>query len=348
MRGKVLVLGAGIAGMSATLDLADAGLEVYLLEKEREIGGKAVHYACKAGERCQKCSACLVPQVKDKIEHHPNVRILPYSVLTDLQGSPGHFRASVRLLNETRLDLGAEITVDIQALIVATGFGLYDPTAKGELGYGWHRNVITAQELELAVRTFSDLSVAFDEVLKKIGFILCVGSRDAGSGHNYCSQICCSYAVKLAQKLRYLLPQAEIVLFYQDKQTFGKGPGFFWHELQGNPRTRLIRGLPAKIFRYPRNVLTVRYPDTERGLVQEEVFNLVVLCPAVTPAVDGLERVKPLQLERDQAGFYLEEDIGVSSREGIFLAGACQGPKDIPQSIAHAKAAVGKLLRYLV
>lgn len=344
---KVLILGGGIAGMSAALDCGNAGLEVYLLEKEKEIGGRAAHYACKAGDRCQKCSACLVPQFKHKVEHHPNVSILPYSVFTDLQGVPGSFRASVRLLNETRLDLGAETTLDVQAVIVATGFSLYDPVARGELGYGVYRNVVTAQELELALRTFSDLSAAFGEVLDKIGFVQCVGSRDVGSGHNYCSQICCSYAVKLAQKLHYLLPQTEIALFYQDRQTFGKGPGVFWHELSASTHIRSIRGLPAMIFRHPQSHLMVRYTDTTCGTVHEEGFNLVVLCPAVIPGPDDTEAVRRLQLELDQDGFYLEKDIGVSSREGIFLAGACQGPKDIPQSIAHAKAAVGKLLFYL-
>ncbi|CAA7601848.1 Pyridine nucleotide disulphide reductase class-II [Acididesulfobacillus acetoxydans] len=343
----ILVLGAGIAGMSAALDLANAGLGVYLLDKEKEIGGKAAHYACKAGSNCRKCSACLVPYIKYQLERHPNVRILPFSLCTDLQGEPGHFRASVRLLNEKRQDLGAETTLEVRALVVATGFDLYDPTPKEEFGYGRHRNVITALELEQALWGFPALSAAFGENLRRIGFIQCVGSRDAQNGYPYCSRICCGYSARQALKLESDLPGADITLFYQDRQTFGKGPGFFRRELGSHTHIRPVRGLPAKIFRYPRDELTVRYTDIEQGQVREEGFDLVVLCPAVIPARSGPDTFPALGLERDQNGFYLERDVGVSSRKGIFLAGTCQGPKDIPQSIAHAKAAVGRILRYL-
>lgn len=341
MKGKVLVLGAGVAGMSATLDLANAGCEVYLVEKEKEIGGKAYQYTCKATQSCQKCSACLAFHLRNQVEHHPNVRLLPFSMITGLSGKPGHFKASVRLLNETRLDLGAETTIDVQALLVATGFKPYHPVSKGEYGYGLYGNVMTAYELEHFLR---QLPAELAEKPESIGFLQCFGSRNVGTDRSYCSRVCCVYTARLVKKLHYLFPSARIKVFYQEKQAVTKAPAVFWKEMD-SAGIDYVRGLPAKVLGYPKGRVTVRYPNTLQGTVHEEEFDWLILASAIIPPQDGLEEIG-IRLKRNRHGFFAETELGVS-QTGIFLAGACQGPKDIPETIAHAKAASGKVLYYL-
>lgn len=341
MIGKVLVLGAGVAGMSATLDLANAGCEVYLIEKEKEIGGKAYQYSCKRTETCQKCSACLAYQIRNQVEHHPNVRLLPFSMLTGVSGKPGDFKASVRLLNDTRLDLGAETTLEVQALLIATGFEVYRPKYQGEFGYGLYTNVMTAYELEFFLRQFLAERVPKPE---RIGFVQCFGSRDQASGQSYCSRVCCANTVHLALKLHFLFPDAHIRVFYQDRQSFGKVR--FWNHMQEVANIEYVRGLPAKVLGYPKGKVTVCYPNTFQGTVHEDEFDWLVLATGMLPPEDRLEEIVGLQLERNRDGFYAQTEMG-TNQAGVFVAGACQGPKDIPQSIAHAKAASGLMLRFL-
>lgn len=341
MKGKVLVLGAGVAGMSATLDLANAGCEVYLVEKDKEIGGKAYQYICKAAPSCQKCSACQAFHLRYQVEHHANVRLLPFSMVTGLSGKPGHFRATVRLLNETRLDLGAETTLEVQALLIATGFNPYQPVNKGEYGYGLYENVMTAYELELLL---GQLPLDTARKPNRIAFLQCFGSRNVGTARSYCSRVCCGYTGRLAKKLRYFFPDAQIRVFYQDRQSVGKAPGMFWEGMR-QAGVEYVRGLPAKVLGYPKGKITVRYPDTFRGTVHEEEFDWLILASAMIPPQDGLAEISGLKVERNETGFYAQTEPGAQT--GIFVAGACAGPKDIPESIAHAKAASGRILRYL-
>lgn len=345
MNGKVLILGAGVAGMSATLDLANAGCEVYLVEKEKEIGGKAHQYSCKGTEDCQRCSACLAFHFSNQIQHHPNVRLLPYSMITALSGKPGNFKASVRLLNETRLDLGAETTLEVQAILVATGFKFYHPLNKGEYGYGQYANVMIADELELFLL---QLSGQKRQLPKHIALMQCFGSWSIGTGseRKYCSRVCCAYTARLAEKLHFLFPEASIQVFYQDRQYFGKTPRAFWGKLEAVKAIEYVHGLPAQVLGYPKGRVSARYADTFNGKIYEDEFDWLILVPGMLPPEDGLADIVGLQLERNAEGFYAERGIGVS-QAGIFVAGACQGPKDIPQSIAHAKAAAGQILYYL-
>jgi len=346
MKGKVLVIGAGIAGMTTALTLAEAGQEVFLVEKEKEIGGKAFRYACKATGVCQKCSACLVPQAKAKLEDQPNVHVLPYSILTDFQGSPGHFRVTIRLLNEIRSDLGAETTVEVQAAVIATGFDLYDVRRRGEYGYGLYDNVITSYDLELALHHAASPKILGPK-LNKIGFIQCVGSREVKGGNSSCSGVCCGTTAKLAEYLSYSLSGAQIKVFFRDRQAPSGLTPMQYRDVGNGSIIQYIRAIPAKVYRYPHEDLIVSYADTLMGTVCEEHFDLLILCPAITPEPALARELPHLKLELDQHGFYAEHQIGVSSAEGIFLAGTCRGPQDIPQTIAHAKAAAGQVLAYL-
>lgn len=340
MRGKVLVIGAGIAGITASLGLAQAGHEVFLLEREKEVGGKGRFYSCKAAELCQQCSACLIPKTRAKLEHNPNIHILPYSMLTDFHGSPGHYRANIRLLNEIRSDLGAETSLEVQAVVAATGFEIHNPAVQAELNYEIHKQVISAYELESILAEPSKLNEKLGG-LRRIGIVLCVGSRDERAhSANYCSRYCCAYAQRLALRLSYLLPNTQLNIFYTELLTASS------KEIESN-QIKLIRSTPAKVYGYPANSLTVRFADSYTGSVSDDEYDLLILMPAQKPTNDLSLQFPQLGLSYDENGFYKDNNPDTDGNTGVFVAGSCSGPKNIPESIAHAKATVARVLQYL-
>ncbi len=343
MNKKVLVIGGGTAGMTASLELADQGIEVYLVEKTGAVGGKAINYSCKAAGRCSKCGACLPYQLKAKVDGHPGIKPIVNSEVKQVQGEGGKYKATIRFLTGSRgVDLGAETILEVSAVVAALGFDLFDASLKGEFGYGQHNNVITGFELEKALKQTGSVEKAFGPGLKQIGFIQCVGSRDLQAGNNYCSAVCCMYTGKLAKVIRQELPEAELDIFYMDLQTFGKDYSGFLKECVEMDKIRYIRGIPSKVFRYPYNYLTVRYADTLGKGIQESRYDLIVLASAMIPGrgLAQFAQIAGISLDRD--GFLPERH-----KPGIFAAGACTGPKDIPQTISHAQAAAGQVIKFL-
>lgn len=340
---KVLVLGGGVAGMTSALEAAAKGLEVYLVEKAADIGGWAYTYCCKATDKCAKCSACLVPQAKMQVEKNPLITVFCGSEVIGVSGQSGSYNAKI---NNGQ---GQVIDVEVGAIIVATGFKPFDAARKGEFAYDREKNVITGLELEQALRERGSLAAAFGKV-NKIGFIQCVGSRDLALGNNYCSKVCCMYASKLAKLIRSELPDAELTIFYMDFQTFGKGFDEFLKSAKEDDKIQFVRGIPAKIFGFPYDRLTVRYANSMTGEAIEDKFDLIVLSAAITPS-EGTEKVSSmLDIETDEHGFFGVSTLNPvgTKQPGVFVAGTCQSPKDIPQSMEQAKAAAGAAIKFLV
>lgn len=343
-RQRVLVIGGGVAGMTSALDLAGRGIEVHLVEKSGQIGGQAASYCCKATDKCQKCAACLTLQAKTEVSETPLIKVRTSCQVTGVRGSAGNFTVTL-----TGAD-GTEETVVVQAIIVATGFKPYQAERKSEFGYGVHRNVITGYDLEKALQEKGSIKAAFGDV-QKIGFVQCVGSRDLqADGHPYCSRVCCMYSSRLAKLIRAELPEAELNIFYMDYQSFGKGFRVFKEELLNSDKVGLIRGIPSKVYSLPYDRLTVRYSDSLAGSTAEEKYDLLVLAAAITPGSDSSRLAEILGIEQDEYGF-LAARSGPETVEtavaGVYLAGTCQGPKDIPQTIGHARAAAGAVLAFL-
>ncbi len=338
---KVVVIGGGAAGMTAALEAAAKGLEVSLVEKAAEIGGWAYNYCCKATDKCAKCSACLVPQAKMHVEKNPLITVFCGSEVTGVSGQSGDYRVKVKKDQEVS-DLEAG------AIIVATGFKPFDAARKGEFGYAVEKNVITGLELEQALNEKGSLVRAFGDV-KNIGFIQCVGSRDLGLGNNYCSKVCCMYALKLARLIRTELPDAELTIFYMDFQTFGKGFDDFVKTAKEDEKIQFIRGIPSKIFGFPYDRLTVRYANSLTGEALEDKFDLMVLQAAITPGEDTVQLSSVLGIELDEHGFFKVDAANpvATKQAGVFIAGTCQSPKDIPQSMEQAKAAASAAIKYL-
>jgi heterodisulfide reductase subunit A len=243
-------------------------------------------------------------------------------------------------------------TVEVGAVVVATGFDVYDPRRKPELGYGKYPNVLHALEVERLLSasgpTAGAVRLPDGRAPQNVVFIQCVGSRDRQNGANpYCSRVCCMYTAKEAHLLRERLPEAEITVFYTDIRAFGKGFEAFHERVRGE-RVRYRRGAVSEVLRGPGGRLIVRAEDTLQGRPLELESDLVVLATALVPRADSASLAEDLSLRLGPDGFFLEAEPLLAAVDsgvpGIYLAGACQGPKDILDSVSHAKAAAASAL----
>lgn len=250
-------------------------------------------------------------------------------------------------------DRAERIDLDVGAIIVATGFDVFDAHRKPELGYGQYPEVITTLEFERLVSASGPTAgkiVINGRVPRKLVFIQCVGSRDRTLDLPNCSRVCCMAVAKQAHLAHDRLPEAEITVFYMDVRAFGKGFEEFYDRVRqegiiyrrGNPSEVLHRG----------DRVVVRAEDTLLGEQVEVEADLVVLAVGMLPRTDASGLSGILSLERSSDGFFQEghPKLGtvLSNVPGIFLAGCCQGPKDIPDTVAHAKAAASAAMITLV
>jgi heterodisulfide reductase subunit A-like polyferredoxin len=246
-------------------------------------------------------------------------------------------KAIVYGMKEERIEL------HVGAIVLATGFDPFDPKKKPEFGYGAYPNVLHGLELE---RLCSASGPTKGEILiqgkkpKEVVFIHCVGSRDKTVDNEYCSRVCCMFTAKQAHLLRDKIPDARITVLYMDVRAFGKGFEEFYERVQ---KEEIIyrRGNPSEVFR-KNGKLVVRGEDTLLGEPFELDADLVVLASGLVPRKEENILKNMLGLENSSDKFYAEApglDPIMTKVEGIFLAGCCQGPKDIPDTVAQASGA---------
>jgi heterodisulfide reductase subunit A len=246
------------------------------------------------------------------------------------------------------------VDVEVGAVIVATGFDPFDATHKPEFGYGRYSNVISGLEFERLASasgpTKGKIQLNGTEP-KEIVFIHCVGSRDkagaaAGTGEEYCSRICCMYTAKQAHLAHDKIPGARITVFYMDVRAFGKGFEEFYDRVRAEGIT-YRRSNPSEVYKRG-DKLIVRAEDTLLGRTVEVPADLVVLATGVQPRADADQVAGMIGLAFSEDGFFAEAHPELRPVDtqwpGIFLAGTCQAPKDIPDTVAHAKAAAARVI----
>ncbi len=239
------------------------------------------------------------------------------------------------------------VEFDVGAIIVASGFKLYDAREKKEYGYGVYPNVITNLDFERWVSADGPthgkvLRPSDGQPPRKIAFIQCVGSRDEKDGAGYCSRICCMATVKQATMLREKYPQAEIYVYYTDMRTPGKGFEEFYQKGRESGIV-FIRGKPGEITEDAAHNLVIICEDTDAGLTLQNTLDLAVLACGLRPP-EGIERLaQMLHLSRSPDGFIMEAHPKLRPAEttipGIYLAGCVQFPKDIPDTVAQSGGA---------
>jgi heterodisulfide reductase subunit A len=238
-----------------------------------------------------------------------------------------------------------EISVSADAVVIAGGYQAFDPNEKPRFGYGRVPGVITALELDSMLRMNNFSPAGPNGDVHSAAFIQCVGSRDVRLGRNYCSTVCCGYALRMARLLRHRFPGFEPSMFYMDIQTFDRD--FEARLKAAAEEVRLIRAIPSEIRRGDddRPVLVFQSEDTERFV---ESYDLVVLSIGISPSKSSGMLSGLFGVEMNEDGFLGRggEDVATNV-EGVFLAGTIQGPGSIEHSVSHSIRAAGETASYL-
>ncbi len=326
-------------------------------------------------ERCTGCGTCVEKCPFKKIPsefdlglgnrsaiHFHFPQAIPRVPVIDTQNCAyflrGKCRACEKFCTKEAIDfeqVDEVLNLEVGTIIMATGFRDFDPTTSPQYGYGVLDNVLTGLEFERLVNsggpTSGDVRLKDGSKPQKIAIIHCVGSR--GDHHEYCSRVCCMYSLKLAHLAREVVG-AEVIEYYRDMRTFGKQYEAFYQRVERDD-VRFIRfenlngagTAPIRIQQHGKR-LKVSTIDVYTGQAQDEIVDMILLSTGLEPQGDQKEVAKRFGISLSPDGFFLEKHPKLAPVEtatsGVFLAGACQGPKDIPDSVAQGSAAAAAAL----
>lgn len=327
----VLVIGGGIAGMSAALLLSSPDRKVFLVEKNTELGGMV--------SRCEKLfpdmargSEITESRVKS-LKEDENIEVLTGTVVENVLGFFGNFVVTVREKESEPQEF------KVGAVVVATGADLFDPSALAEYGYGKIKNVVTAPELE-EMNLKGNITLENGNEPKSVGIIHCVGRKEKG----YCSEVCCRVGMKISRYLKEKIPAVSITQFYQDLCVPGSGAQAFYEKT----RNTGVEFVCTEAVKLSGSVEKIKIDHD--GKI--DTVDMVVLLPAIEPAKDTSEISEMLGVEKGKGGFLTEEHekIGpvTTTVEGVCLAGTVSGPKTVRDAVSQSEAVAGKILSSLV
>ena len=319
----IAVVGGGVAGITAALDLADAGYKVYLIEKNAELGGKMAELA--------ECRTGLSPYVV-KVKNHPNIELMLSSELESLSGSAGNFKLNVS---------GKE--VEVESVVLAPGYDI--PEVAKSYGFG-NPDVVTSLDFEgiLRAATASEtgelLRPSDGKRVKRIGFIQCVGSRC--QENEICSTACCAYTAKEAWVIKERFPDLEVYIFYMDIRVFGKDAELV-AELKEKYGVKYIRSRVPEVI--PEDgALTVKYENLEKGAIETIDLDMVVLAMGLLPSKMLSKLAEITGVKTDNYG-YIETSMMnpvETNIPGIFACGTATAPMKVRESVAQSSAAALK------
>ena len=328
-----LVIGGGVAGISAALGLAAQGFEAVLIERENELGGNArnIYYTLDGSD-----PQALLVSLLEQVQNESKIKIYTGAEVKDTSGYVGNFKTNI-ITSSGDIEL-----IEHGIVIMATGAVEYKPT---EYLYGQSHKVLTQHELEEKIAN-ADAEV---KNLNSVVMIQCIGSRE--EDHMYCSRVCCSQAIKNAIKLRDANPETAVYILYRDIRTYAM------KEL----KYREVRDKGVIFIRFDAE----RKPEAteENGKLQVKVFDsvlgthilldadLLVLSAGIRPQPDSVEFSSKLKLPLTQDGFYMEAHMKLRPldfvNDGMYLCGLAHSPKFISESISQARGAVSRAVTIL-
>lgn len=412
---EAVVIGGGIAGITAALDIANHGIHVTLIEKEPTIGG---HMAMLDKTfPTNDCSMCILSPRMVDLDRHPNITLCTLTEVLGIEGEAGDFTVSLvrhpRYIIESectgcgdctevcpvevynRFDAGIgvrkaiykshpqvvpnlvvrdrehcidcglcyhvcgkdavlrddeeqdeEFTIRAETIILATGYDVFDARRKSALRYLSLPDVVTSLEFERmicasgptngSVRRLSD-----GKTPREVVFVQCVGSRDIPLGCTSCSAVCCMYAIKNAMLIREKYPDTRVTILYMDIRAYGKGYEEYYNRAE-RLGVRFIRGVPGDIYAADGSVI-VHVENTETREFLKIEAGLVVLSVGIRPQPDAGALAERLGITCDETGFFAcsDQKCGpvTTLKKGIFLAGTCKEPMDIPDTVMEGGAA---------
>ncbi len=425
----VMVVGGGIAGIEAALKLSATGKKVYLVETKPSIGGHMAMF--DKTFPTLDCAACILTPKMSAAGKDPNIELMAYSEVVEVEGYVGNFKVKVNkkarfvdtdkctgcaacqdacLVRKVpsefdqglgkrsavyipfpqavplRATIDAEkcltlkgkkckqpcltacgpeaidfaqkdelVELEVGAIIMATGFQLWEPSQDSRYGYGRLDNVISSLEFERISNasgpTGGHIVMKNGEPPKAVAILHCIGSRDMNY-QEFCSRVCCMYSLKFAHLIKEHLPETEVYELYIDMRCFGKGYEEFYRRLM-DEGVHFVRGRAAEVSNVALSPeeeghLIVKTEDTLLGIVRRIPVDMVILSSGLAPNADAKAVSQTFGFGCSANGFYLErhpklEPVSTVT-DGIFIAGCCQYPKDIPDTVAQAGAAAAGAL----
>lgn len=337
MTKKVLVIGGGIAGMTTASSLSEAGLEVELFEKEDHLGGH-VHRWDKLFPTLRPGSE-VIGFLENKIDNRINVH---YNTnIRDITRHPDGF--SIVLDDNT--------SINGNAIVLATGYELFDAGKKEEYGYGIYNNVITSAELEDIFKTRKKITTSGGKIPERIAFIHCVGSRDEKVGNLYCSKVCCVTGVKQAIEVKEMIPSAEVFCFYMDLRMFDRYFEELYYEAQQKWGINFIRGRLSECAENADQSIVMKTEDTLTGRPLKMTTDLMVLLTGFVPSPETVKLAKMIGLRTGKDGFLQSADEHIHNNTtdipGVFITGAVKGPSCVVSNIADARSTALQVISYV-
>ena len=338
-----LVLGGGIAGLTAALELADAGQQVYLVERDDHLGGNVARLDLTA-PYLDSARDMLKDRIT-RVTRHRHIRVLLQSELLELKGFIGNFTPKVGTPE-------GEVDLEVGSVVVCTGYQEFDASRIKRYGYGTLPDVITSFELEAMLRQ-GNVVTRSGKRPRYITMLHCVGSRSP-EYHSYCSRVCCMTGLKHANEIKSALPDSYVSNLYIDMHAFGKGCEDFYKKTGEDTQSMFLmyakKQPPTVRMAGPKDdssmIISVREQLSGEDL--EIPSDLVVLMVGMEAREDADKVGRMVSISRDKDGWFIEShpklDPVATTTDGIFIAGACSSPKDIPESVAQARAAVARIL----
>ncbi len=422
---SVMVVGAGIAGIQAALDLAEMGIKVHLVEESPSIGGRMPQL--DKTFPTNDCSMCILAPKMSESVRHPNIKIYTTSIVDSVSGVPGNFKAVItekaKYVNQEKCvscglceekcpvkiddefdmklrkrgaisryflqSIPSEYTIDrrsclylnkgvcricekvcpagaidfddkdkqyeinVGAVILSSGIDTFNPIHFGNFGYKRYPNVVTSLEFERMLSASGPLGghvirPGDHKEPKSLAFIQCVGSRDENINHNYCSSACCMFAIKEAIIAKEHIKDLQPSIFYMDIRAFGKDFDKYYEKSKSKYGVEYIKSKVSDISQDDEGNLILKYVF-ENGEIQYKKFDMVVLSIGLQPRNNITELAEKLNFNLNEFGF-CRSDANTplnTTSEGIYVCGAMNAPKDIPESVTTSSGAVAETLKFL-
>ena len=241
------------------------------------------------------------------------------------------------------------IDLHVGAIVLATGYRMFDVEEYTQFGYGKLPDVITAMEFERLINAAGPtqghlIRLSDGRKPKSVGFIQCVGARDVQKGVPYCSRVCCMYGIKNSVMVKQHYPDADVTVYYADIRAFGKGFEEFYEDARSRFGVKFMRGRVAEVSQSRSNgTLVVRVEDTETSKLRQIEHDLIIISPGIQPPQGLDDLAVELNMDLSEEGYVDIQDTLTTPVDtpvaGVFVCGCADGPKDIPDSVSAGSAA---------
>lgn len=340
MKDVIVIIGGGPAGMEAAISLASHDYKIYLVEKTKALGGHLARWdrLFPQQDPAQNILNDMVARVKENDDH---IEVIYEAELLSVK----------RRIRGLEVMLSNRTMLQADAVLLACGFELFRAERKEEYGYGIYENVLTSADLE---QRFKEKKVLCSDgrIPERVAFVHCVGSRDEKVDHTYCSKVCCVTAVKQASEIKELYPDTEVFNLYMDLRMFDRYFEQMYHKAQSQYGVHFVRGRLSEVSETVDGKILIKTEDTLLGRPMKLTVDMLVLMVGMQACPQTEELAEKLDLKVSGSDHFFEtRDLFLRGNhthaKGIFLAGACTGPKSLPDTLQDARSAAESIHRYL-